>query len=60
MWYAQILNAKFYYAVQVFVNEEWQTVETFKHEGDAKRFRDKLLNEATGMTYKEICKKFLQ
>ena len=57
--YVSIKNTRFYYAVQVYLDEKWQTVETFKSEGEAKRFRDKLQNEADGLTLKEIYKKFL-
>lgn len=57
--YVSIKNTRFYYAVQVYLDEKWQTVETFKSEGEAKRFRDKLQNEADGLTLKEIYKKFI-
>lgn len=59
---AQVLNARFYYAVQVYIPDEkmhyrWETIETFKSEGFAKEFRDKLLGEPE-MTVNQIYKKY--
>lgn len=68
---ACVTNGKFYYCVQVYVNEHWEkgvkfvighweTVETFKHEGDAIRLMEELRKEPVELTINEIYKKYLR
>lgn len=54
---AQVYNARFYYAVQVYINEQWETIETFSCQSFAKELRDKLLKEKE-MSAKDLYKKY--
>lgn len=55
---AQVKNALFYYAVQVYINDEWQTVETFKCQSYAIELRNKLLHERD-LSIKDLLKKYV-
>lgn len=55
---AQVKNTPFYYAVQVYIDDEWQTVDTFRCQSYAIELKDKLHIE-NDMTIKEILKKYV-
>lgn len=54
---AQVYNARFYYAVQVYIDEHWETVETFSCQSFAIELRDKLLKERE-MPVKDLYRKY--